>query len=142
MNTPETVMARVTPDANGCWIWTGPQNGMGYGLVKYQGKAWSVHRLTYTWHKGEIAPGLQIDHLCRNPICCNPDHLEMVTQQENMNRGLRNYGLRTVCRNGLHDLTLPNAIVERQGKRPGRTCRECLRISSAKWRANYGRKRY
>lgn len=61
----------------------------GYGHVRYQGKSYRAHRLTYTLLVGEIPDGLDLDHLCRVPACVNPDHLEPVTRRENSQRGSR-----------------------------------------------------
>lgn len=82
-------MAKVSPEPNsGCWLWMGCDAGEGYGKFFYNGRARKAHRAAYELLVGEIPPGLQIDHLCRNPSCVNPDHLEPVTQRENMARGV------------------------------------------------------
>ena len=70
-----------------CWIWTGATNGYwGYGIVKIMYHHVYVHRYSYEYYNGEIPIGLQIDHLCNVRLCVNPDHLEAVTQSENMKR--------------------------------------------------------
>ena len=74
---------RVT---DGCWHWRGAVTSSGYGCVAYEGRLWSTHRLAYELLSGPIPDGLQIDHLCRNKLCCNPQHLEPVTAQENRRR--------------------------------------------------------
>ena len=71
----------------GCWIWVGARNLKGYGHVTIKRKTFAVHRVMYENYKGPIPEGFQIDHLCRVPSCCNPDHLEAVTQRENLMRG-------------------------------------------------------
>lgn len=70
-----------------CWIFTGSLDSSGYGLLWSVNTMRKAHRLTYVEAKGPIPKGLQIDHLCRNRACCNPDHLEAVTTQENTRRG-------------------------------------------------------
>lgn len=115
-----------------CWVWTGCRNnGRGYGQFRVggrlDGKTKLVHRLVYDLLVGPIPEGLQLDHLCRNRACCNPAHLEPVTQEENRRRGLRG-GLNTHCLNG-HEYT-PENTYHYKGK-PGRgrerVCRTCTR---------------
>lgn len=65
----------------GCWIWLGCTSG-GYGLFGIAtSKSAKAHRIAYEIAYGPIPDGLQIDHLCRNPTCVNPCHLEAVTQK-------------------------------------------------------------
>lgn len=79
---------RLILQDNGCWHWAGRwTSGDGYNKVSYQGKAWMVHRLIYTLMVGPIPDGLVLDHTCRDRACCNPKHLEPVTQKENTRRG-------------------------------------------------------
>ena len=75
-----------------CWLWTGyidPTTRYGKYRVclRQKSKTYYSHRLAYELFKGVIPVGLQIDHLCRNRACVNPDHLEPVTQQVNILRG-------------------------------------------------------
>ena len=46
-----------------------------------------AHRVYYERHVGPVPEGLELDHLCRNPGCVNPEHLEPVTHAENIRRG-------------------------------------------------------
>lgn len=73
-----------------CWTWTGATSDTGYGLYQAAtNRLVRAHRYSYELTVGPIAEGLVIDHLCRNTSCVNPEHLEAVTQTENVRRGLR-----------------------------------------------------
>ncbi len=72
-----------------CWIWQGAKCSEGYGSIGYGPTMFSTHRLAYERLVGPIPSGLHIDHLCRVRACCNPDHLEPVTQLENTRRGIK-----------------------------------------------------
>ena len=69
-----------------CWIWTGWHNGRYPGFSTGNTKL-GAHRFSYELHKGPIPEGAVIDHLCKVTMCVNPDHLEAVTNQENILRG-------------------------------------------------------
>lgn len=73
---------------NGCWVFTGKQR-KGYGRVSFgRGRDVTAHAYAWSELRGIVPEGLELDHLCRNRICVNPDHLEPVTHEENMRRGL------------------------------------------------------
>ena len=73
-----------------CWEWQGGHSGYGrgggYGRMSVDGHTMAVHRVVYMLEHGPIPTKKQIDHKCRNRLCCNPDHLEMVTHKENQRR--------------------------------------------------------
>lgn len=123
----ERLLARVLVDSNGCWIRQGALDKNGYGKIgrggKYGGMTYT-HRAAYQDRHGKT--DLPLDHLCRVGACCNPDHLEAVTQRENVLRGEhpRIKVARTdVCPKGHAMAGLKN--VKRDG-RGGRRCRTCL----------------
>ena len=125
MRTHEgTVAAKLTAsavaDSNGCLVWTGPKDRNGYGKARVPGirNPQYTHRLAYELARGPIPEGLEIDHLCRNRSCCNPDHLEAVTRAENVRRA--NWPPKTHCLWG-HEFTPENTYLYRDGRR----CREC-----------------
>lgn len=70
-----------------CWIWQGGTLNSGYGCLKAHGRAWLVHRLAYTALVDEIPAGLTVDHLCKNRLCVNPQHMDLCTRGENTLRG-------------------------------------------------------
>lgn len=109
------------PELGPCWIWTGYCSKKGYGAMPVDGRARGTHRLAYELLVGPIPDGLQIDHLCRVPACCNPAHLEAVTSRENTVRGVSHNGLKTHCKHG-HPFDAANTYVTRRGKRWCRAC--------------------
>ena len=64
--------------------WT---DGRGYKKLRYKGHILYVHRAAYELTLGEIPDGYVLDHICKNRACCNPYHLEPITQRENILRG-------------------------------------------------------
>jgi len=114
----------VLPEPNsGCWLWTGKLTNSGYSEFWADGRGRLGHRVSYQLYRGEIRAGLEIDHLCRVPICVNPGHLEAVTHKVNQERGR---GARGRCKRG-HEFDEKNTAIV-AGKRPGlfaRRCRAC-----------------
>lgn len=85
----------------GCWVWNGWTNGRGYGRVRINKKVFLAHRVSYENMVAEIPDGLTIDHLCCNPSCINPYHLEPVPQSVNSARGNRSRAAeKTHCKSG------------------------------------------
>ncbi len=84
-------MTKIAIDEEtGCWNWTAARDRHGYGRFGVAaGRVVFAHRTMYLVSVGDIPDNMVIDHLCRNPSCCNTDHLEVVTQAENVRRGNR-----------------------------------------------------
>ena len=112
----------VVDPETGCWNWTACRMRNGYGRFKLDGKMHSAHRVCYELIKGKIPEGRELDHTCRNRACVRPDHLEAVTHQENMRRGVSANRAKTHCPQG-HRLSGDNLYVDPVGKRHCRTCR-------------------
>lgn len=83
----ERIERNVIIDRNGCWVWQGstakPPN-LPYGYIKIQGQVCKVHRISYILMIGEIPKGLNVLHDCDNASCCNPQHLFVGSQQNNI----------------------------------------------------------
>ena len=121
-------------DPNGCWIWTGSHTAAGYGRFLLPRDHWGdmknwhgvyAHRFMWEWENGPISEGLQIDHLCKNHPCVNPDHMEVVTLLENIRRGDSPQAInarKTHCKRG-HPLSGDNLYTKPTSK--GRECRAC-----------------
>ena len=127
MNTIQERFLKKVKKIKSCWVWQGC-------IVKNYGQMWDgekvdgAHRISYRLFKGEISKGLQIDHLCQNPKCVNPKHLEMVTPKENIKRGKN--GNKTHCHAG-HKFTVENVIKRKNGTR---TCRQCKNLRKKRYR--------
>ena len=126
----ERLVEKVNPLDTGCWEWTAYRNPMGYGQVGFGGRVVLAHRAVYEVLVRPIPDGLTLDHLCRNPGCVNPDHLEPVTTQENSRRGdhSRNGAdqrAKTHCPQG-HPYDLANTGYTGGSRR----CRACGRLKA------------
>lgn len=83
--TPIPWQERIIPEPNsGCWLWTGTVSSFGHGNVRIRGKLYQPHRLAWEEANGPIPPGLWVLHRCDVPSCCNPDHLFLGTNRDNM----------------------------------------------------------
>lgn len=129
----ERLRARLAYPESGCWIWTGALNKSGYGAIGSGAKVLRTHRVMYEHVVGPIPTGLQLDHLCRVRSCCNPDHLEPVTNYENWMRG--EHPVVKVIRDGVckrgHELTEENTYRRKAG---GILCRTCVLANNAAYR--------
>lgn len=120
------------PDHQGCMAWLGPVDAQGYGR---HGKEWA-HRFVYEMTVGPIPSGLQLDHLCRNRRCVNPDHLEPVTSRENTLRGdgpTAQNARKSHCHRG-HPFSGDNLFVRSDGTRRCRACHNLRTAASARRR--------
>lgn len=109
-------------DPTACWLWIGAIQQQGYGLWTFyppdmpRKKLMVAHRVMYSLVHGAIPDNMELDHLCRNKTCVNPDHLEIVTHKENLAR-IPGHGY---CNQG-HDLSLTRVKISEKSSR----CRVC-----------------
>lgn len=134
---PDRIKSCSTPADNGCWVWNRKLTTAGYGRTPYQGKSMYAHRLAYVAFKGQIPDNMHLDHLCRNPACVNPEHLEAVTHKVNVQRGLRGVlnpqRLVTYCKHG-HEFTEKNTYwkLNPNTDRKTRMCITCKNFRKTK----------
>lgn len=135
--TKEKFLSCVKKKDNGCWEWQ-KSTAKGYGRCNesVNGKRVQLaHRYSYILFKGFIPQNKHLDHLCRNHGCVNPDHLEPVTNYENMMRGNASASInakKTHCIHG-HEFTDENTITRMRRGRLTRECRQCGRDRTIRW---------
>ena len=145
MTPMERFLAKVRVDAtSGCWVWIGAMFRSGYGnfyLPTSEGKPrnMSAHRASLILHGTEVPTDLTVDHLCKNPSCVNPEHLEVVTQWENNRRGDGWSGKhlrQDECIHG-HPFTPENTIIKpaTATRRKRRQCRACTQLNQRRYDA-------
>lgn len=120
MNAAVNVWDRIAIGSDEeCWPWSGSLTTAGYGQISINKRLRPTHRVAFELVNGKVPDGLVLDHLCRNTVCCNPSHLEAVTQRVNILRGEglgARYAARQTCDQG-HPLELDRTR--------GRRCRIC-----------------
>lgn len=124
----------ANPDT-GCWEWTGGKQQCGYGKIRHDKRVFLAHRVAYETWREMIPDHLVVDHLCRNRSCVRPDHMELVTDRENILRGMANAAKnarKEHCNRG-HPLSGENLVCH-DGNRHCRTCRNAKARMAAKKR--------
>lgn len=119
-------------DKQDCWLWMGNKISSGYGVLKVKGKHVLAHRFGYELLIGEIEVGQTSDHLCRNRLCVNPFHIEIVSNKENILRGsgpTAKNAVKTHCVHG-HLLSGVNLAIEKgEHGNTRRRCKTCQSLS-------------
>lgn len=106
------------PEPNtGCTIWFG-YTQFSYGRINYNNRLHFPHRLAFEAVHGPVPKGMVLDHRCRLRCCINPDHLEIVSNRENVKRGelpqlvsLRNKKYHSAAKT--HRLMLKKLLIEK-----------------------------
>jgi hypothetical protein len=133
----ERLMASAKVNAStGCIEWQRGRVGGAYGKIWHEKRHHLVHRLAYKTLVCDVPDDMALDHLCRNPICFNTEHLEPVTHRENALRGVgasAHNAAKKRCRSG-HLLEGENVRAEATPYGTTRRCKECSRAGA---RARY-----
>lgn len=138
---PERFWNKIKVSESGCWEWTAYRGKVdGYGRFRWKAGATTLsHRIAYSVFVSQPDDDKDIDHLCRNRACCNPEHLEEVTRQENILRSpITNAGknaVKTHCDKG-HELSGDNLGVNSKG---GRACITCRKDYNREYQREYYR---
>jgi len=119
------------PELGPCWTWTAAKGKRGYGNFFYGGKVGRAYAFAYEHFVGPLPEGCEeLDHLCRNPSCVNPAHLEPVTHRENVLRGEAPSAVnaaKAYCDRN-HEFTKANTYIRiGLGGKKMRICRACHR---------------
>lgn len=118
-------MAKVSPEPNtGCWLWTGHVSKDGYGRFGIKRTAHEAHRVSYRLFTADIPDGLCVDHICKVRSCVNPDHLRLLTREENSRQQNNFNRSKLTCSVG-------HPLVERNGRR---ICKPCQAKKSMEYR--------
>lgn len=134
MSTRVRFIAKFDYQPFSCWEFQGSKTEQGYGRFFVPGRrALPAHRVAYAMFYGRLDDGLTVDHLCGNPSCVNPDHLEAVTHGENLRRARKGacavHAAKTHCPKG-HEYS---SYTHPKSGRTQRVCWTCKRDQGRDW---------
>jgi hypothetical protein len=69
--------------STGCRMWQGSVTSSGYGCLSRHNKTVYAHRIAWEVYNGPVPEDSVVHHTCANRLCINPNHLQIVTQQNN-----------------------------------------------------------
>lgn len=132
-------LARVMRSDTECWIWDGRIGPNGYPFIGDD----PAYRRVYRFIVDDIPAGYEIDHLCGNPLCVNPLHLQAVPPAVNKwrsNSPSAVNGDKKCCIRG-HPFSKANTLIQIKKGRECRRCRLCHAASVRlyNWRLKHGR---
>lgn len=136
ISTIERFSKRFAIRDDGCWEWKGYINAGGYGQFTVKGTSRAAHRVMWELAGRSVNLVLQLDHLCRNRACVNPDHLEQVSNKENVLRGQgisANNARKTHCLRG-HPYSGNNLTYKLRDGSLRRVCKKCRVMDVAKFK--------
>lgn len=130
--TESRLLSKTEITSAGCWQWIGAKQPTGYGTLWNGSRPEQAHRISYRHYRGDIPAGFDIDHLCRNRGCVNPDHLRAVPHRENMRVSdtvMGRNAAKLFCKRG-HAFEGDNLRIIKGT----RQCRACMNIRAAAYR--------
>jgi hypothetical protein len=130
------LLTRLDRESSSCWLWKGKVRADGYVQTTLNGRDVLIHRLLYTYYRGDIPEGIFPDHTCKIRHCANPWHLDPVTIAVNIRRADRtNVAKRLTkdfCHLG-HPLTESNLYWMMFKGKPRRHCKTCHKAAQSKY---------
>lgn len=125
------ILSRCREDnTSGCWLWVKSVGSHGYGNACINGRAGTAHRYAFEAFKGNIPDGFEVDHLCKNRRCVNPEHLEAVPKALNIRRQHSGSEDLALCPRG-HDRSFTT-----KDKRGWPVCSKCKAEAQRRYRAS------